>query len=74
VEDLYKYVYKGHDKVSFRLSSINEETRHDEIARYQLACWISPHEATWRIFSFDLYTMYPPVVPTSVHKPSMQTV
>ena len=32
---LYKYVYKGHDKVSFRPSLTNEETRHDEITRYQ---------------------------------------
>ena len=33
----YKCVYKGHDKVFFRLSSTNEEIKHDEISRYQSA-------------------------------------
>ena len=42
---LYKYVYKGHEKVAFRLSSTNQETGHDEIARYQSAHWISPPKA-----------------------------
>ena len=74
VKYLYKYVYKGHDEVSFRLSSTNEETRHDEIARYQSAYWISPPKAAWRIFGFDLYIIYPPIVPMPVHAPSMQIV
>lgn len=74
VKYLYKYVYKGHDKVSFKVASSTNETKNDEIESYQSARWISPTEAAWRLFAFDLYSMTPSVVPLSVHTRDMQSI
>ncbi|XP_021762967.1 uncharacterized protein LOC110727695 [Chenopodium quinoa] len=73
VKYLYKYVYKGHDRISYNVVSSNNEVV-DEITQYQSGRWVSPCEAAWRIFSFDLFEMHPPVLPLQVHLPNMQTV
>jgi len=49
IKYLYKYVYKGHDKVSFKVASTNNESTSDAIENFQSARWISPAEAAWRI-------------------------
>ena len=67
VKYLYKYVYKGHDRVSFNIGDANQNKPVDEIEQYQSGRWVSPLEAMWRIFGFDLYEMYPPVMPLNVH-------
>ncbi|XP_021714951.1 uncharacterized protein LOC110682908 [Chenopodium quinoa] len=36
--------------------------------------WVSPFEAAWRIFRFDLFEMHPPVQPLQVHLENMHTV
>ncbi|XP_021725783.1 uncharacterized protein LOC110692998 [Chenopodium quinoa] len=73
VKYLYKYVYKGHDKVSFNV--VGEENQAvDEIQRFQSGRWVSPCEAAWRIFGFDLFEMHPPVQHLAVHLENMQTV
>ena len=74
VKYLYKYVYKGHDRVSFKVASSTNETKNDEIESYQSARWISPPEAACRLFAFDLYSMTPSVVPSSVHTYDIQSV
>ncbi|XP_021719151.1 uncharacterized protein LOC110686855 isoform X2 [Chenopodium quinoa] len=73
VKYLYKYVYKGHDRVAFNVS-VEDRNSEDEIAQYQSGRWVSPCEAAWRIFGFDLFEIYPPVMPLSVHMPEMNTV
>ncbi|XP_021740112.1 uncharacterized protein LOC110706503 [Chenopodium quinoa] len=73
VKYLYKYVYKGHDRISYNVVSCNNEVV-DETKKYQSGRWVSPCEAAWRIFSFDLFEMHPPVLPLQVHLPNMQTV
>ncbi|XP_021722674.1 uncharacterized protein LOC110690153 [Chenopodium quinoa] len=73
VKYLYKYVYKVHDRISYNVVSSNSEVV-DEIKQYQSGRWVSPCEAAWRIFSYDLFKMYPPVLPLQVHLPNMQTI
>lgn len=65
VKYLYKYVYKGHDKIAFSIHS--EEAVVDEIKNFQTARWISPPEALWRIFDFILSKINPPVVTLQLH-------
>ncbi|XP_056688081.1 uncharacterized protein [Spinacia oleracea] len=74
VKYLYKYVYKGHDRISFNVVQDGEQRTVDEIAQYQSGRWVSPCEAAWWIFSFDLYKMHPAVLPLQVHLPNMQMV
>ncbi|XP_021756039.1 uncharacterized protein LOC110721203 isoform X1 [Chenopodium quinoa] len=73
VKYLYKYVYKGHDRISYNVVDSNSKPV-DEIHQYQSGRWVSPCEAAWRIFSFDLFDMYPSVLPLQVHLPNIQTV
>ncbi|XP_021762956.1 uncharacterized protein LOC110727683 [Chenopodium quinoa] len=73
VKYLYKYVYKGHDRVAFNILA-EDKNCNDEIAQFQSGRWVSPCEAAWRIFGFDLFEMHPPVLPLSVHIPDMNTV
>lgn len=73
VKYLYKYVYKGHDRVSFHISR-NGQGTEDEITSYQSGRWISPLEAAWRIYGFNLFEMSPAVIPLPVHLPHMQCV
>ncbi|KAL8143678.1 LOW QUALITY PROTEIN: hypothetical protein V2J09_016710 [Rumex salicifolius] len=58
VKYLYKFVYKGHDRVSFNISQ-NDHYREDEITSYQSGRCISLPEASWRIFDFNLFEMSP---------------
>ncbi|XP_010687521.1 uncharacterized protein LOC104901629 [Beta vulgaris subsp. vulgaris] len=74
VKYLYKYVYKGHDKISFNVVRKGGVDTIDEIEHYQSWRWVSACEASWRIFGFDLFEMHPPVMPLPVHLPNMQTV
>ena len=73
VKYLYKYVYKGHDRVSFNISH-NDHYKEDEITTYQNGRWISPPEAAYRIFGFNLFEMSPAVIPLQIHLPRMQLV
>ncbi|XP_074265742.1 uncharacterized protein LOC141588186 [Silene latifolia] len=63
VKYMYKYVYKGHDRVSFAVTDPREQLSFDEITAYQSARWISPPEAAWRIFGFHMNEIHPNVVP-----------
>ncbi|XP_056690321.1 uncharacterized protein [Spinacia oleracea] len=46
----------------------------NKIDQYQSGRWVSPCEASWRIFGFDLFEMHPSVLPLPVHLPNMKTV
>jgi hypothetical protein len=57
VKYLFKYIYKGHDRtlVVIRESDkADEEGNIDEIKQYRDARWVTPPEALWRIYGFDL--------------------
>ena len=74
VKYLYKYVYKGHDRISFIVACENASGRVNEIENYQSGRWVSPPEAAWRIFGFNLYNIYPPVSPLPVHIVNSQQI
>ncbi|XP_074271299.1 uncharacterized protein LOC141595232 [Silene latifolia] len=74
VKYLYKYIYKGHDRISFSVTNSNDPKTMDEISQFQSGRWVSPCKAAWRIFGFDLFESHPPVMPLQVHLPNMQTV
>ncbi|KAG7960213.1 hypothetical protein I3843_10G112200 [Carya illinoinensis] len=67
VKYLYKYIYKGHDRVAFNLVSEQTNQQIDEIQQFQLARWIAPPEAMWRIYGFIVNEMYPSVYSLHLH-------
>ncbi|RCV30475.1 hypothetical protein SETIT_6G097900v2, partial [Setaria italica] len=60
VKYLYKYIYKGHDRASIR--------------QYRDARWVTPPEALWRIYGFELSKTNPPVMQLQLHLPNMHMV
>ncbi|XP_022895478.1 uncharacterized protein LOC111409696 [Olea europaea var. sylvestris] len=74
VKYLYKYVYKGYDRVNFTVNKETNEHYVDEILNYQTARWISAPEAIWRIFSFDLFDISPSIVSLQLHIENAQLV
>ena len=66
VKYLFKYIYKGHDRASFVIESRGDNVVIDEIHEYRDARFISPPEAIWRIYSFNLSEMSPPVLQLQV--------
>jgi hypothetical protein len=73
VKYLFKYIYKGHDRASFIIEAAGDAVIN-EIREYRDARFISPPEAMWRIYSFNLSEMSPPVLQLQVHLPNMHTV
>ncbi|XP_027182204.1 uncharacterized protein LOC113780620 [Coffea eugenioides] len=74
VKYLYKYVFKGHDLVSFRIMTDDSATDTDEIKEFQKGRYISPPEAFWRIYEFRLNEMTPSVYTLQIHLPNQQLV
>ncbi|XP_072150844.1 uncharacterized protein [Setaria viridis] len=46
----------------------------DEITQYREARWVTPPEAMWRIYGFDLSKNHPPVQQLQLHLPDMHMV
>ncbi|KAG6645201.1 hypothetical protein CIPAW_08G106200 [Carya illinoinensis] len=67
VKYLYKYVYKGHDRVAFNLVSEQTNQQIDEIQQFQSARWIAPPEAMWRIYGFIINEVHPAVYNLHLH-------
>ncbi|KAH9615795.1 hypothetical protein KSS87_021796 [Heliosperma pusillum] len=74
VKYLYKYVCKGHDKIPYNVVQGSQPEAVDEITQYQAGRWVSPCEAAWRLFGFDLFEIFPAVMPLPIHLPNMQTL
>ncbi|XP_059669340.1 uncharacterized protein LOC132314497 [Cornus florida] len=74
VKYLYKYIYKGHDRVAIHISNVDGGNFVDEIKEYQDARWVSPQEAMWRLYEFNLNEMYPSVTNLQLHLPNKHTV
>ncbi|KAK9666371.1 hypothetical protein RND81_14G180300 [Saponaria officinalis] len=53
----------GHDRISFNVAPEADSGR-----------WVSPVEAIWRIYGFDLFEIHPPVMALPIHLPGMQTI
>ncbi|KAK9139056.1 hypothetical protein Scep_008737 [Stephania cephalantha] len=74
VKYLYKYIYKGHDRIAFEVRSENVNNHIDEIEKFQSARWVSAPEAMWRMYSFPLNEIYPSVITLQLHLDGKQIV
>ncbi|KAI5438928.1 hypothetical protein KIW84_024596 [Lathyrus oleraceus] len=71
IKYLYKYVYKGPDRVAME---VHRGTCMDEIQQYVDARWICAPETLWKIFKFKLYKLYPSVERLQIHLPNHHQV
>jgi ATP-dependent DNA helicase PIF1 len=70
-------MYKGHDMalvVMRETDKADEKGSIDEIKQYRDARWVTPPEALWRIYCFDLSKNHPPVQQLQLHLPDMHIV
>ena len=78
IKYLFKYINKGHDRVTAALYQDENNEEHgrqvDEIKMYYDCRYISPCEAAWRIFGFDIHYRFPPVEKLHYHLPGEQSV
>lgn len=77
VKYLFKYIYKGHDRASVAVREAgkkDDKGNIDEITQYKEARWVTPPEAMWRIYSFDLSKNHPQVQQLQLHLPDMHMV
>lgn len=78
IKYLFKYVNKGPDRASLQIIREPDEGREeqliDEIRQYYNCRYVSPCEAVWRIFAFDIHHKWPPVQRLTFHLPNEQCV
>ncbi|XP_076938404.1 uncharacterized protein LOC143606551 [Bidens hawaiensis] len=80
LEEVKAYIYviefqkHGHDKQVIQIDPDEQEVVINEIKRFQDACYVSPPEAMWRIFSFPLSQIIPALLTLQVHLPNKQMV
>ncbi|XP_027077088.2 uncharacterized protein [Coffea arabica] len=74
VKYIYKYIYKGHDKVMYQITTHQTKNIIDEIHNFQSARWICAPEAMWRIFAFDLTNIHPSVMTMHLHLENYQPI
>ncbi|GJX42382.1 DNA helicase, partial [Tanacetum coccineum] len=88
IKYLFKYISKGTDRVVARVSRNNATPVNtteaastsqpqvviDKIKNYLDAQYVSPHEACWRIFEFEIHYREPAVQILAVHLQNMQRV
>ncbi|XP_027181675.1 uncharacterized protein LOC113780054 [Coffea eugenioides] len=72
VKYIYKYIYKGHDKVMYQITSQQTENTIDEIHNFQSARWICAPESMWRIC--DLTNIHPSVMTIDLHWENYQSI
>ncbi|XP_071933437.1 uncharacterized protein [Coffea arabica] len=80
VKYMYKYIYKGHDKIHFVLNSQDSNELNsdghvsaiDEIKDYQSARWVCAVESIWRIYRFLLFQIHPAVIHLQLHLENCQ--
>ena len=78
IKYLFKYVNKGPDRANLQIKNKSGDKEDlaqlDEIKRYCDCRYVSPCEATWRIFMFDIHQKWPPVMRLSLHLEGQQSV
>ncbi|XP_019199615.1 PREDICTED: uncharacterized protein LOC109193230, partial [Ipomoea nil] len=77
IKYLFKYVNKGHDRVTAEFFKANCDAECpkviDEISMFYDFWYISPCEASWRLFGFDIQLRTPAVERLSFHLPNQQS-
>ena len=61
VKYLYKYTYKGHDRATVEISSV------DEISRFLDSRYVGPPEACWRLLEYPMHDKSHTIVRLAVH-------
>ncbi|XP_019200247.1 PREDICTED: uncharacterized protein LOC109193874 [Ipomoea nil] len=78
IKYMFKYVNKGHDRVTAEFYKTGNDDENgkaiDEINMYYDCRYISPCEAVWRLFGFDIQLQAPSVERLSFHLPNQQSV
>jgi hypothetical protein len=74
VKYLFKYIYKGHDRASVSVTDKANEAEIDEIRQYRDARWVTPPEALWRIYGFELSKIHPSFLQLQLHLANMHMV
>jgi hypothetical protein len=80
VKYMFKYVYKGHDRAIVEISCQSDNAiegnvvETDEIKKYLDYRYVSPSEAAWRIFKFDMHEWFPTIEHLQYHLPNQQMV
>jgi hypothetical protein len=78
IKYLFKYVNKGPDRATIGVSNCpnggDKDKPVDEIQQYYDCRYVSPPEAVWRIFAFDIHEKWPPVLKMAFHLPNEQSV
>nr|XP_009786690.1 PREDICTED: uncharacterized protein LOC104234759 isoform X2 [Nicotiana sylvestris] len=71
---LYKYICKGHDKISFSIHDNDKDKEIDEIKEYQFARWVSPPKDIRYLFGFSISEMTPSVYHLQLYLEGQQYV
>ncbi|XP_057444727.1 uncharacterized protein LOC130736971 [Lotus japonicus] len=78
IKYLFKYVHKGVDRVTMSMSAgknnHDQKAEVDEIKQYFDCRYLSPCEAAWRIFKFEIHHKWPHVQKLTYHLPRKQVV
>jgi hypothetical protein len=79
VKDMFKYIYKGHDRATMVIERVEnpidgQHVERNEIQEYIDARYVSVSEVVWRIFKMKLHGRFPAVHRLQVHLPNQQTV
>ena len=73
VKSLYKYIYKGHDRIHISIQS-DDDKPINEIREYLDSHYVLACEACQRIFGFSLHQHYPPVQCLQLYLPNRQYI
>ncbi|XP_071740770.1 uncharacterized protein [Rutidosis leptorrhynchoides] len=83
IKYLFKYLNKGPDRATIVIqenmipnenSTVQNVIHVDKIKNYLDCRYLSPCEAVWRLFSFDIHYSRPSVIKLSYHLPNQQSV
>ncbi|QRV79981.1 ATP-dependent DNA helicase PIF1 [Ceratobasidium sp. AG-Ba] len=74
IKYIFKYVYKGRDRVSIEIRNQHAQEAIDEIKIHLDARWVSPYEAKWRICRFSLHQEVPNIYRLQVHLPDQESI
>lgn len=75
VKYLYKYVYKGFDCITVSIEANGQEkVERDEIKKFVDMRYVTPQEAFWRLFEYDLFGMTHTIRRLAIHLPDEQVI
>ena len=70
IKYIYKYIFKGYDTASL-IVTVNGDVSVDEIKTYMGCRYVSPPEAHWRLFAFQMHDRSHAVIRLQVHLRSL---